>query len=149
MSVLPRREGFHSVTPYLFAQGAGRAIDWMAEGLGADIVAREMRPDGTLMHAEVRIGDSMVMVGEATPDFGPMPSSIYLYVEDCDAVYERALAAGGVSVFGVMDLPSGERYGGVKDPCGNLWWIATHVADYTPEEQERRWQEFSAQQSEG
>ncbi len=71
-----------------------------------------------------------------------MPTSIYLYVPDCDTVYQQALAAGGVSVFEMMDLPSGERYGGVKDPFGNIWWIATHVEDLSPEEQERRWREF-------
>ncbi len=94
------------------------------------------------MHAEVRIGDSMLMMGEASSDFGPMPTSIYLYVTDCDAVYIRAMQAGGTSVFEVMDLPSGERYGGVKDPCGNIWWIATHVEDLSPEEQAKRWRDF-------
>ena len=84
----------------------------------------------------------MLMMGGATDEFGPMPTSIYLYVTDCDNVYQRALAAGGMSVFPLMNLPSGERYGGVKDPCGNIWWIATHVEDLSTEEQEKRWKEF-------
>ncbi len=94
------------------------------------------------MHAEIHIGNSMLMPGEATAELGRMPTSIYLYVTDCDAVYQRALEAGDISVFDIMNLPSGERYGGVKDPCGNIWWIATHVEDVSPEEQEKRWGEF-------
>jgi uncharacterized glyoxalase superfamily protein PhnB len=94
------------------------------------------------MHAEMRIGNSMLMLGEAPDEFGPMPTSIYLYVTDSDAAYERALEAGGISIFPIMTLPSGERYGGVKDPCGNIWWIATHIEDVPPEEEERRWREF-------
>jgi PhnB protein len=82
------------------------------------------------------------MMGEASAEFGPMPTSIYLYVTDCDRVFQRALDAGGIQIFELMNLPSGERYGGVKDCCGNIWWIATHVEDLSPEEQDRRWKEF-------
>lgn len=142
MGVKPIRDGFHAVTPYFFANEAHRIIDFAVAALGAEVASRMERPDGAVMHAEIRIGDSMVMLGEASEEFGPMPASIYLYVTDCDAVYQRALENGGVSVFDIMDLPSGERYGGVKDPCGNIWWIATHVADYTPEEQAKLWSEF-------
>jgi len=71
-----------------------------------------------------------------------MPTSIYLYAADCDAVYHRALDSGGVSVFPMMTLPSGDRYGGIKDRCGNIWWLATRVEDVPPDEQERRWKEF-------
>jgi len=92
--------------------------------------------------SEMRVGDSMLMLGEATLQFGPMPTSIYLYVADSDTIYQRALKAGGVSVFPIMTLPNGERYGGVKDPCGNIWWIATHVEDVPPDEEEKRWKEF-------
>ncbi len=142
MAVNPIRDGFHTVTPYLFLEGAQRTIDFAVTALDAEVFAREVRPDGSLMHAELRIGDSMLMLGEANDEYGPMPSSIYLYVPDCDRVYQRAVANGGESVFDIRDLPSGERYGGVKDPCGNIWWIATHVEDVPPEEQERRWREF-------
>ncbi len=96
-----------------------------------------MRPDGTVWHAEVKVGDSSIMMGEPMGEFGPMPASIYLYVENCDAVYRRALAAGGVSVMKPTDQPTGERYGGVRDPSGNIWWIATHVKDVSSEEQVR------------
>jgi PhnB protein len=71
-----------------------------------------------------------------------MPTSVYLYMPDCDTVSRQALEAGAVSVFDIMTLPSGERYGGVKDPCGNIWWVATHVEDLSPEEQEKRWKQF-------
>jgi len=84
----------------------------------------------------------MLMLADASAQFGPMPTSIYLYVTDSDAVYQTALNCGGISVFPIMTLPSGERYGGVKDPCGNIWWVATHVEDVPPEEEERRWKEF-------
>jgi PhnB protein len=142
MAVNPTRDGFHTVTPYLFADGAARLIDFLTEAFGAEVMSRKDRPDGAVMHAELRIGDSMVMVGESVSEFGSMPTSIYLYVPDCDTVYQRALAAGGTSVFDIRNLPSGERYGGVKDACGNIWWVATHVEDVSPEEEEKRWSEF-------
>ena len=142
MSVKPVRDGFHAITPYFFAQGADRLIDFISRAFAGEEVYRKARSDGSIMHAEMRIGDSMLMLGEAPAEFGSMPSSIYLYVSDSDAVFERALSAGGMSVFPVMTLPSGERYGGVKDPCGNIWWIATHVEDVSPEEEDRRWKEF-------
>jgi len=138
----PIRDGFHTITPYLFVRGVPQLITFLSEAFSAQVLSRESRPDGTIMHAELRVGDSMLMVGEATDEFGPMPTSIYLYVTDCDAVYRRALQVGGSSVFEIMNLPSGERYGGVKDPCGNIWWIATHVEDVPPEEQAKRWREF-------
>jgi len=142
MTVNPIREGFHTVTPYLLVKEVVRLLSFLPAAFDAEVVTRETRPDGTIMHAEVRVGDSMVMMGEASDDFKPMPSSIYLYVTDCDAVYAQALQAGGASIFPVMNLPSGERYGGVRDPCGNIWWVATHVEDLTPEEQAKRWREF-------
>jgi uncharacterized glyoxalase superfamily protein PhnB len=142
MTAKPIRDGFHTVTPYLFTEGSARLIKFLCEAFNAEVMNRKDRPDGAVMHAEMRIGDSMVMLGEASGEFGPMPTSIYLYVPDCDAVYHQAQAAGGISVFEIMNLPSGERYGGVKDPFGNIWWIATHVEDLSPEEQEGRWREF-------
>jgi PhnB protein len=142
MSIKPIPDGFHAVTPYLFAQGASRLIEFISAAFDGELTFRQTRPDGAIMHATMRIGDSMLMLADPTPRFGPMPTSIYLYVRDCDAVYHSALNSGGVSVFPIMTLPSGERYGGVKDPCGNIWWVATHVEDVPPDEQERRWKEF-------
>ena len=84
----------------------------------------------------------MLMIGEPMGGMEPTSSSIYLYVADCDAVFARAIENGVGAVSPVKTLPSGERYGGVKDPAGNLWWVATHVEDVAAEEQERRWGEF-------
>ena len=140
--VSPIREGFRAITPYLFAQDAAHLIEFISKAFGGEESYRKERPDGAVIHAEMRVGDSMLMLGEATPQFGPMPASIYLYVTDSDCVYQRALSVGGISVFPIMTLPNGERYGGVKDPFGNIWWIATHVEDVPPDEEERRWKEF-------
>jgi PhnB protein len=142
MAVKPIPEGFHTVTPYLLVAEVPRLIEFVSAAFDGEVTSRKARSDGSIMHAEARIGDSMLMMGEASGEFGPMPTSIYLYVTDCDQVYQRALDAGAISVFELMNLPSGERYGGVKDCCGNIWWIATHVEDLSPEEQERRWQVF-------
>ncbi len=142
MSIKPIPEGFHAVTPYLFAQGASRLVEFISAAFEGKLIFQQKRQDGAIMHATMRIGDSMLMLADATSEFGPMPTSIYLYVTDCDAVYRRALSSGGVSVFPMMTLPSGQRYGGIKDPCGNIWWVATQVEDVPPPEQERRWKEF-------
>ncbi len=141
-TVRPIREGFRAITPYLFAQNAAHLVEFISKAFGGEETFRKEQPDGAVTHAEMRVGDSMLMLGEATPQFGPMPTSIYLYVADSDSVYQRALSVGGASVFPIMTLPNGERYGGVKDPFGNIWWIATHVEDVSPEEEERRWKEF-------
>ena len=138
----PIREGFRTITPYLFAENALELIQFISQAFGGVETYRKLRPDRALIHAEVRIADSMLMLGEATAQFGPMPASIYLYVADSDSVCQKALETGGVSVFPIMTLPNGERYGGVKDPWGNIWWIATHVEDVPPGEEERRWKAF-------
>ena len=141
MSANPVPEGFHTITPYLITDGARQLIEFISEAFHGEVVFRKERPDGSIMHAEMKIGDSLLMLGEVSK-FGPMPASLYLYVPDCDAVYQRAVKVGGVSVFEIMTMPSGERYGAVKDPCGNIWWIATHVEDVPPEVEEKRWREF-------
>ena len=142
MPTKPIPEGFHAITPYLLVPGAARLIDFISAAFQAQLISHEKRPDGAVMHASMRIGDSMLMLADPLPEFGSMPSSIYLYVTDCDTAYQRALSSGGVSVFPMMTLPSGQRYGAVKDPCGNIWWVATQVEDVPPDEQERRWKEF-------
>ncbi len=142
MTVKPIPDGFHSVTPYLFVNGAAKLLDFVKAAFHAKEEVCLRRDDGSVMHAVVRIGDSPVMMGDPTgpaAEFGAMPSSIYLYVNDCDSVYQRAIQAGGKSVIEVTDIPfNGERYGGVKDPLGNIWWIATHVKDVSLEETARR-----------
>ena len=142
MSVNPIREGFHTITPYLAVNQAAELIEFLKNAFDAEQTHFGRRPDGSIMHAELRIGDSMVMIGEATKEFGPMPTNIYLYVTECDVVYKQALEAGGQSIFEPTDMPSGERYGGVKDPCDNVWWVATHFEDVTPEEEQQRWKDW-------
>lgn len=118
------REGLRSVTPYLAIRGAARLMDFVREAFGAVELLRVPRPDGTLQHAEVRIGDSVVEMGDRG-DAAPSPGAIHLYVEDADAVYARALAAGAVTVVGITDMPYGDREGDVEDPFGNRWYIGT------------------------
>jgi len=117
---------YRTVTPYLIVPNVGRLIEFLVRAFGATERMRVPRPDGSIMHAEVTIGDSIVMMGEPTAEFGPMPTTIFLRVADCDAAYRRALDAGGTAVLKPTDQPhAGERYGGVKDPSGNIWWPAT------------------------
>ncbi|HSB15690.1 MAG TPA: VOC family protein [Bryobacteraceae bacterium] len=138
MPVKPIPEGYHTVTPYLVVPGAGRLIEFLKEAFKAEEVERMSQPDGTVMHAEVRIGDSIIMMGESSDKFPAMPAAIYVYVPDVDAVYKRALAAGAASTMEPANQFYGDRNAGVKDPSGNLWWIATHVEDVPREEMAKR-----------
>jgi len=143
-------DNYHSVTPYLKVPGITKLLDFLTQAFDAKLVERMARPDGTVMHAEVRIGDSVVMMGEPTgADEGPMPAMMYLYVADTDAFYRRAIAAGAASVMEPADQFYGDRNAGVKDPCGNLWWIATHVEDVAPDEMARRAEARMKQQAAG
>lgn len=99
---------------------------------------RMATPDGAIRHAEVIIGDSIVMMGEATSQWKPMPSTVYVYVPDIDATYQRALQAGGRLLREPRDEFYGDRTAGVEDPCDNQWWIGTHIEDLAPEEMQRR-----------
>lgn len=146
MAVKPIPEGHHSVTPYLVVPGVAKLIDFLKQAFGAQETERMARPDGTIMHAEVRIGDSMIMMGESSEQYKPMPAAIYLYVEDVDATYKRAVQAGGISQSEPADQFYGDRHGSVKDPSGNLWWIATHKEDVSREEMARRAQARAQQQ---
>jgi len=130
----PIPDGYHTVTPHLVNENVSRLIEFLKRAFDAQEVHRLAGPDGRVMHAELRIGDSMVMIGEASNECKPMPSSIALYVEDVDEVYRRALAAGAVTLKEPMDQFYGDRSGGVKDPSGNHWWIATHIEDVPVEE---------------
>ena len=139
MAAKPVPDGYQAVTPYLVVPGVARLIAFLKEAFGASETRPPMaRPDGTIMHAEVRIGDSRVMMGEPMGDFTPMPASLYLYVDDTDAVYKRALQAGATSVIEPADQFYGDRNAGVMDPTGNHWWIATHKEDVPPAELARR-----------
>jgi len=145
MAAKPIPEGYHTVTPCLVAEGAAKLIDFLKQAFGAEERFRMARPDGGVMHAEVKIGDSMVMLGDANEQWKAMPGVIYLYVDDADAVYRRALDAGAASVMAPVDQFYGDRHGGVKDFAGNLWWIGTHKEDVPPDELKRRAEGFMKQ----
>jgi PhnB protein len=120
--------GFNTVTAYFFANGADKLLRFLIDGLGGEEVLRHM--DGSrIANAQVRIGNSTVMVSEASAAFPAMPASIYLYVDDADASMQKALAAGATLVMAVADMPYQDRQGGIKDPCGNLWWLSQRLVD--------------------
>jgi PhnB protein len=138
MAVKAIPEGYRTVTPYLIVSDADALLRFVKAALNGQVKEEHRMPDGTLMHADVIIGDSHVMMGQAGGPYGPIPGSILLYVEDADATYEAALKAGGTSVQAMTDQFYGDRSGGVKDPSGVTWWISTHVEDVPKEELERR-----------
>jgi PhnB protein len=121
-------EGFHTVTTYLHPKGAGKMIDFLERAFGAEEVFRS-ESEGVIHHASLRIGDSIISMGEAHGLFQPMPTMIYLYVEDTDALYKRAIEAGAKSLHEPADQPYGDRNAGVEDPFGNQWYIGTHIKD--------------------
>ena len=127
MSWNESRPGYHTVTPYLVVAGAGRLIEFLTAAFDASEFIRDSLPDGTIRHAEVRIGDSTVMLSDARPDSPAMPSMVFLYVEDADEASRKALAAGATSVREVRDESHGDRMGGVLDPVGCQWWMATPI----------------------
>lgn len=131
-------DGFHTVTPYLTVQGADRLLDFVKAVFDAEEVLCMKRPDGTISHAAVKIGDSMVELAEAQAQWTPMPGAIHLYVKDTDAVYERALQSGATSLQKPADMYYGERSAAIQDPAGNHWYIATHTEDLSPEELAKR-----------
>ncbi|MGH7391952.1 MAG: VOC family protein [Candidatus Rokuibacteriota bacterium] len=147
MAVKKIPDGYHTVTPYLVVHGAAKVLDFAKQAFGAKEVERMARPDGTIMHAEMKIGDSIVMMGEASSEHAPMPAMLHVYVDDADAIYKRALQAGATSVKEPADQFYGDRSGGVKDTAGNQWWIATHKEDVPPDEMKRRAEAFARQKS--
>jgi len=149
MAAKPIPEGYHSITPYLVVDGASRLIDFLKQAFGAEETFRMPMPDGKIGHAEVKIGDSVVMMGDAGAQMPPMPAMLYLYVNDADTTYKRALQAGATSLNEPMDQFYGDRSGAVKDPVGNHWWIATHKEDVPPEELARRAEAAMQQQHQG
>lgn len=130
-------EGHHTVSPYLVVKGVGKLIDFTKQVFGATEVYVSRRPDGTVMHAEVRIGDSIVMMGEGA-DIKSFPAMLHLYMEDCDSIYKRAIQAGASSLREPADQPYGDRSAAVEDAFGNQWFIATHLEDVSSDELERR-----------
>jgi PhnB protein len=148
-------EGLHTVTPQLTLDNAAQAIDWYKKALGADEVSRAVGPDGKILHAEVRIGNSRIflndamMGGKGPKAIGGSPASLWIYVEDCDALFNRAVAAGAQVLGGPMgqmqDQFWGDRAGSITDPQGYMWTIATRKEDLSPEEMKQRQAEWMKQ----
>lgn len=148
-------EGHHTVTPQLTLDNAAQAIDWYKQALGAEEMSRAVGPDGKIMHAELKIGDSRIMLNDAMMGgrgpkaLGGSPVSLWVYVEDCDSLFKRAIAAGGQVAQGGMgqmqDQFWGDRSGTFVDPHGYTWTIATHKEDLTPAEMKQRQDAFMKQ----
>ncbi len=145
-NVKPIPDGYHSVTPYLIIKGAAEAIDFYKQAFAAKELFRMPQPDGKIGHAEIKIGDSPIMLADEHPEMGHVspktlggsPVSILLYVEDVDAVFKQAITAGAHEKMPVEDKFYGDRGGSLTDPFGHIWHIATHTEDVTPEEMEKR-----------
>jgi len=135
-------KGYHTVTPSLFVAGAAKAIEFYKKALGAEEQMRFAGPDGKIMHAEIKLGDSIVMLADEMPDMGGKgpksiggtPVSFFVYGENVDAAWKRAVDAGCKEVVPLADQFWGDRTGCLEDPFGHQWWLATHVQDLTPEE---------------
>ena len=153
--VKPIPDGYHSVQPYLIVKGASQAIDFYKRAFGAQEIVRMPGPDGTIMHAELRIGDSIVMLSDEMPHspskspatLGGSTAGIMLYVENVDQVYEQAVAAGATATSQPTEMFWGDRFGKLIDPFGHDWALATHVEDVSEEEMARRMKEMPAPQT--
>ncbi len=144
MAVKPIPEGYHTVTPLLSVKGAARLIDFMKKAFEATETYRVPSPDGSVMHAELKIGNSVIMLGEPMEGSFTRPATFYVYVQDADATYRAALEAGGESLEGPTDRFWGDRVASIKDFAGNNWMIATHVEEVDAEELTRRAQQAMA-----
>lgn len=139
MTVKPIPEGYHTVTPFLTVPDVPAMLDFVQRAFGARVVETVTGADGTIRHGDVIIGDSHVMLGQSSEQWPARPAALYLYVENVDEWYRRAMAAGGCTS---LREPTNEFYGdrsaGLIDPQGNQWWMATHIEDLTNEEMARR-----------
>jgi len=154
-STKPIPDGYHTVTPYLIVRNCANAIEFYKRAFGATELVRMPGPDGRLVHVELQLGASRIFLSDEFPEMGNKspetlsgsPVTLFLYVEDVDSVFKTATQAGGTSLEAPKDMFWGDRWASVKDPFGHVWQIATHVEDVTPEEMERRSNEFFAAQA--
>ncbi len=151
-AVKPIPDGMHTVTPHLICARAAEAIDFYKKAFGAVELSRMPGPDGKIMHASFRIGDSVIMLNEENPNwgtFGPeslkgSPVTIHLYVEDVDRVFDQAVRAGAKATMPVADMFWGDRYGKLEDPFGHQWSLGTHIRDASPEEMQEAMKQMGA-----
>ena len=153
MTVKAVPEGYHTLTPTMTVRDAARAIEFYKQAFGAVEKGVAKGPDGKVMHAELRIGDSIIMLADEFPEFGSLsPQStggagmgLHIYVEDVDSAFDRAVKAGAKVDMPVADMFWGDRYGKLSDPFGHKWSIATHIRDMSAEEIEKAQEEFMSQ----
>lgn len=145
--VNPIPDGFQTANVYLIVGDVRRQLAFLVEAFGAEELHRSVLPDGNIIHADVRLGTSRLMVGQARGQGAERPSTTYLYVEDVDARFKQAVAAGAKSLAEPHNQFYGDRSGGVEDPCGNQWWIATHVEDVSQQELSRRFADMGNKHS--
>jgi uncharacterized glyoxalase superfamily protein PhnB len=146
MAAKPIPEGFHTLTPYLTVKDAPRAIEFYKQAFGAEVRGIHYAPDGKIMNADLKIGDSILLLNEEFPDMGAKspqslggsPVTVHIYVEDVDKLFKQAQAAGAKVVMPLMDMFWGDRYAQVVDPFGHKWSMATHKEDLAPAEIEKR-----------
>jgi PhnB protein len=146
---------YPGVVPYLSVKGAADAIEFYKKAFGATELMRLPGPDGTLGHAEIKIGNALVMLADENPDYGNLSPKtlggsavrLHMYVEDVDAFFERAVAAGAKVLIPVADQFYGDRSGRLEDPFGHVWLFSTHIEDVSPEEMQRRMEAYSQKES--
>ncbi|KAB2346092.1 VOC family protein [Actinomadura rudentiformis] len=139
MSVKAIPEGYTTVTPWIISRDSAGVIDYLERAFGGEELGRVVDARGVIGHAEVRIGDAIVMLFDSDPSWPPTPAFLRLYVPDAHATHRRAVEAGGTSITEVTHLAFGDLVGRVRDPFGNVWWIQTRIEDVTEEELARRW----------
>jgi PhnB protein len=152
-SAKPIPKGFHTVTPSLVVRNAAQAIEFYKKALGAEELMRMATPTGKIGHAELKIGDSIIFVTDESPEMGTKSpqtlggtaASLYLYVEDVDKAFQRAIEAGGKTAMPVADMFWGDRFGSIADPYGHTWGLSTHTQDLTEQEIEKAAKDFYAQ----
>jgi PhnB protein len=146
-------EGYHTVTPHLVVRGGTKALEFYNKAFGAETRGVFAGPGGKIMHAEMKIGDSIIMLSDEAPEMGSKgpqslggcPGGVFLYVENVDAAFKRATDAGATANMPPQDMFWGDRFSKVTDPFGHLWAMATHIEDVTPEEMKKRGEAFMAQ----
>ena len=145
MKVNPIPEGYHTITPYLVVSDADKLMTFLKAAFNASGTACGQNAAGQTLHAEMKIGNSMVMIGRVKESSQASTSMLYLYVNDTDKLYQQAMAAGAISLMEPADQFYGDRNAGIQDPCGNQWWIATRVENLTPEELAERSKAYQTQ----
>jgi len=138
MKVNPIPEGFHTITPYLVVKGGSEFLNFLKSAFNAEIRGVHKSPDGMIMNAEVKIGDSVIMLGDVMAGMSPIPAMLYLYVKDADSLYQKVIKAGGKSIHEMKDQFYGDRSGAVEDRWGNKWWIATRIEEVSETELAKR-----------